>query len=192
MDGDLGGGSMVEEKMRWISGSGGPLILLPEELLEHWGGLDAPESGRVVQAKVRWDPDGPVTDYDRACDVEAPLAGIDVGAGSGIILGGEPAATTFLARPNGGLLVRWIRAESEGEVARHVEGRTFEPAGDDVALIEVRPGPLILFDAACPGYEVDADHIVIDLHPGRYMASAAKFDPDESTELVLITLERVG
>ena len=124
--------------------------------------------------------------------MEAPIAGIDVGAGSGIVLGGEPAATTFQARSNGGLLLRWVQADSEADVLRHVEGRSFEPEGDDVAMIELRPGPLVLFDAACPGHEVDADRLVIELHPGRYLAGAIEFGPDESTELVVITLERVG
>ena len=187
-----GEGPLVDEKMHWILGSGGPLILLSEQLLAHWSGLDAPKAGRVVKSEGRWDPAGPSTDYDRACDVDALIAGIDVGAGSGIILGGEPAATTFLVRPNGGLLVRWIQADSETELMRRLEGKSFEPDGDNVAMIELRPGPLVLFDAACPGHEVDGDRIVIDLHPGRYMASAMEFEPDESTKMVVITLERVG
>lgn len=186
-----GEGSTVDERLTWISGSGGPLILLPEELLSHWSGIDAPE-GRVVESEGRWDPAGPATDYDRACDVDTPIAGIDVGAGSGIILGGEPAATTFLPRPNGGLLLRWVRADSEADVLRRIRGRSFEADGDDVAMIEVRPGPLLLFDAACPGYEVESDRLVIDLHPGRYLASAVDFEPDESTQLIVITLERVA
>jgi hypothetical protein len=183
---------MSDETLRWITGCGGPLILLPEQLVESWSGLDPPVGGRVVESEGRWDPSGPATDYDRACDVDEAIANIDVGEGRGVVIGGEPAATAFLPTPTGGLLVRWVRAESEQEILHHLEGRSFETESDAVAMIEAHPGPLALFDAACPGGEIEDDKLVVDLHPGQYIVTAIGFEPDEQTSLMLVQLERVG
>jgi hypothetical protein len=183
---------MSGETLSWFSSSGGPLILLPEQLLRHWSGVDPPCDGRVVRVRRRWDPTGPATDYDRACDVEESIANIDVGTGRGIIITGEPAATTFLPRERGGLIVRWVQGESERELLRHLENRAFETESDRSATIEAHPGPLVLFDAACPGCEIEEDRLVVDVHPGQYVATAILVEPDERTSLVVIRLEREG
>jgi hypothetical protein len=183
---------MPRSKLQWISSSGGPLVVLPESLLEHWSGVDPPADGRRIDAKARWDPARPATDYDRACDVEDPIAALELGAESALVIGGEPPMTAFVPRPDGGLLVGWIDGGSEQELLRYLEGREFESDTDAVAMIDVRPGPLLVFDAACPGVEVEEDRLVLDLHPGRYMASATPSEPGATVSLSVIRLQRVG
>jgi len=184
---------MSRAKLRWISSSGGPLVAVPEQLLESWSGVDPPADGRRLKVKARWDPTRPATDFDRACDVEEPIAALAIGDGSVIVIGGEPPMTTFVPRPDGGLLVGWIDGETEAEstLLEHLEGRDFDGDTGVVAMIEVSPGPLVVFDAACPGIEVEEDRLVLDLYPGRYMASATPFEPDAHTSLSVVRLQRV-
>ena len=73
------------------------------------------------------------------------------------------------------------------------DGRDFELDeldGEPVATIEAHPGPLLLFDAACPGYDLDEDRLVVDVHPGAYQASVLRFEPDSTTTLILMQLKR--
>jgi hypothetical protein len=184
---------MADEPLQWFSGSGGPLVLLPEELLESWEGVDNPKGGRNVDTKTSSTPGAPCTDFDRACDIEEPMANLDVGAGRGVVLTGDPLPTTFLRLRTGGLLIRCEDGElSESQVAELREW-TFESDSVSVALIEARPGPILLFDAACPGYEVEEqDRLILDLHPGQYMASFLSVTTESSLTLDVVYLERVG
>ena len=67
-------------KFIWVSGDGGPLILMEQKYLINWEGCDAPSNGRVVEANSCWGLDV-ATDYDLACDIEDYLGLINVGKG---------------------------------------------------------------------------------------------------------------
>jgi hypothetical protein len=180
----------VPDKLQWLNSSGGPLLLLAQNLLEHWEGIDAPSGGRVVEARSRWSPDQPVTDYDRACDVTDPIANIDVGPGRGVVIAGDPDPITVVAKASGVRLVRWRLADSENQLVRHVEQPRTDSGEGWVAWIDVAPGPLVLFDAACPGPEVEDDRLIIALHPGQYVANAEELRPEEGVSFLAIDLDR--
>lgn len=173
----------------WIDSSGGPLLLLPAGLLESWQGIDAPE-GRVIHTESQWDPDGPATDYDRACDVEGYLGKIDVGGGHALVLGDEPMATTFLETDEGGILVRWFQADSEEELLTAVRNLDSPPETEEADFLQWTEGPLLLFDSACPGAEVEEDRLVVDLPPGTYLVDAGRVELNETTAAVLVVLTR--
>lgn len=184
--------SSMAIRLQWFTGSGGPLLLLPEDLLDGWSGIDPPIDGRVVQVERRWDPDHPATDYDRACEVDTAIANLPVGSGRGIVLAGEPQSTAVVPRPWGVVLVRCDATPSEDVVLRWVEALESGEATGTPATIEAHPGPLWLFDAACPGPEVEQDRLVLDVHPGRYLADSHEIVTDGEDRAVLIRLERVG
>ncbi len=183
----------VMTKTEWFTGSGGPLVLLPENLVERWSGIDAPLDGRVVKAAGRWVAEAPATDYDFACDIEDAFALVDLGDGPGIVLGRGPFPTTFVRDDDGGVFVRWVQATTEEEILGRLDAARQAIVGpDDPVLIHAHPGPLVLFDAACPGPEVEEDRVVLDVHPGSYAISAAEYKPDPEFELILVRLARVG
>jgi hypothetical protein len=182
---------MSEPALEWITGSGGPLLLLPEELLEAWSGIDPPLGGRVIDVRRRWDPDHAATDYDRACEIDTLIANVEVGHGRGIVLAGEPYPTGVVRRDGGAWLVRWIQAPSAAAIVEFLARHPPDTLQGVPATIDAHPGPLILFDAACPGPEVEEDRIVLDLHPGRYRASAIQVAADAELALIVIGLDRV-
>src|SRR5689334_17973405 len=94
--------------MQWVESAGGPLIVVPLELAQSWRGIEAV-------------PGDPVTDYDRACDVDDYLGVLEVGPGRGLVLGDEPMRTAFVPSADGGILVRWGYAPSEDAVLRVLE-----------------------------------------------------------------------
>src|SRR5438270_663817 len=88
--------------LTWMDTELGPLLLVPGEHLSSWEGIDPPSAGRHVEAKFRsHDPNDPATDYDRACDIKDYLGLIEIGAGKGLVLGGEPLSTAWW--PSGSL-----------------------------------------------------------------------------------------
>ena len=180
--------------LKWITGCGGPLLLLAAEWIEAWEGVDPPSGGRVVRladADKRLIPEAPASDYDRACEIEEPLANLEVGNGRGIVIGGEPDPVCHWQRDGRHFLVRWVRAESEGAILEHLAGADLEKS-EPMSWIEASPGPLVLFDAAVPGGEIEEDCVQIDVHPGLYVASVSRLEPDEEIELVLIELAPAG
>ncbi|MET9247679.1 Imm21 family immunity protein [Nonomuraea sp. NPDC003709] len=63
------------------------------------------------------DNDGPVEtwgDHGRACAVEGYIGLITVGAQQALVLGDEPAMTTYLTTER--LFVRWAAADTEAEL----------------------------------------------------------------------------
>jgi len=89
-----------------------------------------PPDERHIEATFRWmGPGTPATDYDRACDVEGYLGLLDIGAGHGLVLGDDPNATAWQAYANsgdgeevvGGILIRWVYANSEADVMAAID-----------------------------------------------------------------------
>ncbi|MGW7267973.1 immunity 21 family protein [Streptomyces sp. NPDC054842] len=161
--------------VEWVESGGGPLIAIPEVVLPFWSGADGDDMS---------------SDYDRACDVEGFIGLVPVGDTRALVLGDEPASTTFL--PRHGTFVRWCAADSEAELLAGV------PAALDAAVWEpeVRwdvPGPVLLFDAAWPGrVSEQTDHLRVDLEPGRYGVRAAHVEPGPETWLGLVQLRRLA
>ncbi|MEU4828542.1 Imm21 family immunity protein [Actinomadura citrea] len=166
--------------MDWVESAGGPLLAAPASQLARWEGATDDE-----------DDDAPVEtwgDYGRACAVDGYIGLVGIGGGQGLVLGDEPATTTYL--PDERLFLRWAAAESETELvhaAREaVRGVEWEEELDwDV------DGAVVLFDSAWPGATPEpGNHLKIDLAPGRYRVRAAH-TRDDRNWMILVHLRPV-
>lgn len=182
----------------WIYSHGGPLMLLPAKHLPAWEGIHPPGDGRSIQATFRWAGPGTLaTDYDRATDIDGYLGVLKVGRGDGLVLGDEPMMTAWRpdASQEGGLLVRWVFAESEASVIdslRRLPEDIWQPTE---IVFSIDSAPLYLFDAAVaedpPANDDEGGgYLVIDLLPGRYAVVTGLYAPDAKTSLVLHRLSR--
>lgn len=160
--------------VEWVESGGGPLVAVPEAVLPFWAGADGEDLA---------------TDYDRACEVDGYVGLLPVGDSTALVLGDEPASTSFL--PDHGTFVRWCAADSEDELLAGV------PAALDTAVWEHEvhwdvPGPVVLFDSAWPGEAAGgSDRLRVPLEPGRYAVRAAYARPGPETWLGLVQLRRV-
>ena len=173
----------------WIESNGGPLLLLPEALLPSWSGTDAP-SDRDVEATFRWQGSGPASDYDRACDVQDYVGVIPVGAGSALVLGDEPLPTRWISTPDGGLLARWIFAESDAAAEQALTRIPAELSWEPVGAFVVRSSPLRLIDSADGGSDLILPSARIEMQPGTYAVTWSRFAFDSETALLLVRLSR--
>ena len=188
--------------LTWVVSYGGPLLLVPGEHLPSWGGVEPPADGRRIEAQFRFSgQDDPATDYDRACDVTGWLGLLDIGAGHGIVLGGEPLDTAWQASAaagerdddTGGLLIRWVYANNEADVIEALNHVPKTVWRDEGLVLSVGREPLYLLDAACPGSELEGDdHLKIHLTPGRYSIATAEYEPENHTSLLLHRLARMS
>ena len=144
----------------------------------HWGGAS--------------NDDGPVEswgDYGRACSVRGYIGLVEVGGQQALVLGDEPASTTYLAAER--LFLRWAAAYSEAELvaaARRFLRDQLHWDEDEDLIWDVR-GPLVLFDSAWPGAEIEPDnHLVIDIEPGRYRVRATSLK-DQGSWMLLVQLQ---
>src|SRR5690349_20229980 len=72
---------------------GGPLLVLPPELVSSWEGCDPPSAGRTIT--TRFDDElGQFggTDYARACAAGGWVSALPVGHATGIVLGADDFA----------------------------------------------------------------------------------------------------
>ncbi len=158
--------------MRWLESGGGPLILVPRRHLLNWTGIQAPDGGG--------------SDYDRACEVTDEVALITVGEkGTGLVFGDEPFRTAWFADESGGLVIRWVYADSEAAVAEYLKNASLGEVLEDTRLSFATPGDCLLFDSAEPGSDVRGDSIDIALHPGTYRIRSAIVNPSDEMRLVL-------
>jgi hypothetical protein len=129
-------------------------------------------------------------DYDRACDVEGFVGLLPVGDTRALVLGDDPASTTYL--PEHGVFVRWCAAESEDELLSVVPAALADAVWEPEAHWNV-PGPVVLFDAAWPGAASEnTDHLRVVLEPGRYAVRAARVEPGPETWVGLVQLRRAA
>ena len=171
----------MSSPIRWIGSGGGPLLLLPASLLPEWGGSNPSPHGRDVQT----------TDYDRSCGTRDYLGLITVGQGMGLVLGGEPFATTWwLVRGDkGGLIVR--REYGEDDLEERIDEVLMavpDDFGEKLWLrLSIPSSPLFLFDSAYPGGDVGTrtTYREVQLAPGLYTLTSGFYRPDDSTSLLL-------
>jgi hypothetical protein len=176
----------------WVVSNGGPLLLLPRELLRHWTGVDAPRDGRVVEARFRWNPEQPASDYDLACDVAGYTGVLPVGPGWGLVIGDEPNPARWLARDDGGIIVRWEAAPSDEAMDAAIRGLPAALQWEAEGEFRVFASPLELFDSGEPGLEALMPRATIDLAPGVYQVEQTRYAPDEEVALHLIRLRRAA
>ncbi|MFI0483804.1 Imm21 family immunity protein [Actinomadura sp. 9N215] len=160
--------------MDWVESGGGPLLLAPASQLAQWGGVD--------------DDDGPVEtwgDYGRACAVEGYIGLVSVGSLDGLVLGDEPAMTTYL--PDERLILRWSAADSEAELVAAAKKAAPTAPWEEHLTWDV-DGPVVLIDSAWPGSSPEpGNHLLVDLAPSRYTVRAAYVE-DGSNWMILVHL----
>ena len=159
---------------QWIQSGGGPLILLPTELLESWGGARN-------------------EDYLRACGVIDEISEIRVGSGVGLVLGDEPHQTSWLADADGGMLVRWAYADDERDVWTAVGGIAVSDfdRSEELSVTIGDLGGCVLLDSADPGNALRSEHLEVALRAGTYSVRTAHFDPNRSTRVLVHRLKRM-
>ncbi|MFF8512866.1 Imm21 family immunity protein [Streptomyces sp. NPDC015492] len=176
-------GTNIDESGRpWTLSGGGPVIVIPAEVAEHWRGT-LPPVGAEVPAGWTWgNADGPECDYDRACAPASheptPYGGfgwVDVHNTPALILNGE-ILTRFDADAEGGVLVRCSIDEADDDPGR-IPAADWRSVGADV--IALTDGRLYMFDSAAAG-ATDPNRItaddgvgIITLSPGSWQVEFA-------------------
>jgi hypothetical protein len=112
-----------------------------------------------------------------------------------LVLGDEPLSTAWLPfadRP-GGVFVRWHYGENEESVSsRQTEMLEYETGEPEVTL-HVLSSPLLVFDSAIPGLELDkSEGLLLELTPGMYHIGSAEFKPDSRTWMLLHRIELIS
>jgi len=164
--------------MTWIASTGGPLVILEDRLLDHWEGV-----GDAVQL-------GEGTDYDRACAVDGWIGIVEVGDGTAVVLGDEPAATCAFDAPSGVLVIRWIHASSDwdpGDVEKLLKQRW-----ERSAIWTVGSQEQTVQDSAFAGGDSEIDRLHLRLPAGRYEVLTADHRPDPETYMVLHWIREVA
>jgi hypothetical protein len=159
--------------------------------LDRWGGVvDQIEGARTEKS---YSPGGKRTDYDRACAVSGYLGRIPVGTGEAMVLGDMPMQTIWVSRRllNGGMLARWMFAESDAEFLRWLQvipDTVFRPEFS----FSIKESPLVLFDSAFAGRNVrkrPEEYLSIEFQPGTYEIKTAVYEPDAQTSMVVHRFE---
>jgi hypothetical protein len=164
--------------LTWVESGGGPLLVAPKSELAQWGGST--------------NDDGPVEawgDYGRACSVQGYIGLVSVGGQQALVLGDEPASATYL--PAERLFLRWAAADSEAELVAAAKQALQEDVRwdeDEDLIWDVRE-PVVMFDSAWPGSEMEPDnHLVIDLEPASYRVRATYLE-DQDNWMILVQLQ---
>jgi hypothetical protein len=155
-------------QLAWVNTTGGPRLVLPERYAAAWEGCYAPSGGRTVEAAFRFNPEGPATDYDRACDVSGWLGVIGVGRGQALVLSGDRTPAAYYRWRRRHFLLQWIYADSETELLDHFHdiqaGLPVE--GEDV--FRHPGGKLYLMDSTDRPGRWLVQHTEFELPRGRY------------------------
>ncbi|QFG24389.1 Imm21 family immunity protein [Actinomadura sp. WMMB 499] len=159
----------------WVESGGGPLVVVPGSRLVHWGGAE--------------DCEGPeeTGDYGLACAVEGYIGLVPVGGGQGLVLGDEPAMTTWL--PDERCFLRWSAADSEAGLVDAARRALRSDVEWDERLTWDVDGPVVLFDSAWPGAE-PGNQVGIDLEPGTYDVRSV-YREDDRNWMILVHLQPV-
>lgn len=182
---------MADLDLKWVACDGGPLLLLAEKYIHAWEGTNIPAKGHHVQARFRWNPGGPATDYDRACDVEDYLGLIRVDEAQALVLSDAPFATTWFPSSDGGVFIRWVYADSDAEVMDAFNRIPDEAYKDTELSLSVEDSTLVLFAACESGDEQIYSRLQIQLPLGRYRIFTCEYEESERTSIICHRLRRI-
>lgn len=136
--------------MKWIQSNGGPLILVPEARCAQWRGIDE-------------DPATGASHYDIACSVTTNVEVLQVRDVEILVLGDEPLRTAWIPQRNGGILARWVYADSEQSILAVLNENHLDDLLAPTDLTFYAPGPCLLFDSAEPGDDIVGDFLRLSL-----------------------------
>ena len=177
---------LMSAESRWIDTSGGPHLLLAEELLPFWRGIEGWRDHR--------DPSD-ASDYARACRASGWLGAIPCHTGEALVLSGDcgPIAWIPNTHQDGGTLVQWIGVDDEASIADVLAGKELEnvldgPSSEEIEFSTSSSGVLRLFDSAERGDRLEGGSETIRLLPGRYRVRAGYFE----TRSIMIVVRRIA
>ena len=156
-------------------------MLLPEELLDFWRGIE----------RCR-DPNDPsdTSDYARACRVRTWLGVIPCHTGKALVLSGDVGPVAWIAdvHNGGGFLVQWIGVDDEASIRAVLSGAEIanvlaDPRAEEVEFSTGASGVLRLFDSVEFGSKLRGDCEMLRLVPGSYRVRAGYF---ESNSLMIV------
>jgi hypothetical protein len=151
--------------MKWMESNGGPVVLLTESDLTLWTGARG-------------------HDYERACKVEDYVGTMALAEHHVLVLGDEPFATTWIQYEYGGVLVRWVHADSEQAVERALASlNAVSFTRTDVAVVV--EGSCWLADAADAGDGLANRSLLVRIQPGTYRVETGMLSPRPDTRLLL-------
>jgi len=158
---------------KWIYTSGGPHLLLAEELLPFWRGIEGWRDHR--------DPCD-ASDYARACRVNSWLGVIPCHTGEALVLSGEAGRIAWIPNvyQDGGILVQLIAVNDEASIANVLAGKEVAdvldgPRAEEVEFSASASGILRLFDSSETGDKLQSANEIVRLPPGRYRVRAGYF-----------------
>lgn len=168
----------MSEMLKWIDTTGGPHVLIPQELVFSWKGV----TGWFDNA----DPLDQ-SDYARACRVSSWLGMVSCGAGDAVVLSGDVGAMAWLSEIQS--LVLWIASDGENyilEAARN--GKLFNVlSGSDIEELTFstgRSGAMHLFDSSHSADAPIKEREVLLLSRGRYTIRSGYFKDEHSILVV--------
>lgn len=166
-----------ENGIKWISSTGGPLILIKTSCLQYWKGIFGISNESQGNS---------ITDYERACEINDYVGLIDVGSCKALVLGEEPFETTWLSTEDGsGILVRWVWADNDKQVLAALKNLSLNQIWDATGIeITFSTESLILFDSS-NSYDFLRNKLDIKIQPGTYTINSLFFKPDERVNLLI-------
>jgi hypothetical protein len=170
----------------WISTTGGPHLLIADEQLTHWRGIEGWRDHR--------DPTDQ-SDYARACRVRTWLGSIACHQASAVVLSGDHGDMAWYpdgqdAR-GGGFLVQWLGVNAESLIEPTLRTPLLRdllesPNAERLEFETGSSGAMWLIDASDRGDDLRSEHQVLALRPGSYLARAAYYC---SSELMIVVRE---
>jgi len=156
--------------MRWISSSGGPLILLPRVAASLWRGVG--------------DDSQLPSDYDAACAIEDFTGIVRKNGHDILVLDDEPMQTCFVEHEAAPLLVRWMYAPDEEAVLTSLGTLGLEANPEETVKCGFSSGDLLLLDAAYDGRD-PIETLPVSIDPGEYNILTFIHKPSPEVALVI-------
>ena len=157
--------------LRWIETTGGPHLLIAEELLAYWRGIDGWRNHRDPTDR---------SDYSRACRITTWLGPIACHDGTALVLSGDvgPIAWTPNPSESGGYLLQWLGVDDESLIEAILQSDETAnllnmPDAEELNFTTGSSGKLRLIDASEAGNNLRDATEVLALRPGNYRIRAA-------------------
>ncbi len=170
---------MNEQGLNWFAWDGRTDLVLPDSLRTEWEGLSLERC---------------TSDYARACNVDAPIAAITVGAGEALVISNAPLLTWVPSGKAGAFVVALAWADLTDDVALKLVERRHGEVDEEGGIAFKTSDTLLHVMAAGDnfGNEYGSGHFSIEVERGRYRIRTYEYDEGPEGYFLVHQLDWLG
>lgn len=171
--------------MKWISSDGAPFVLLPNDKLKRWSGVNPSFQGANKDAIQNDFINFGLSDYEQACMLQGDMGILNFEDTIILVFPSEFDVSIIENQ----YLIRWeygLQEDLRIDKLKRISDWDFE------IMVELSYDSYVIFDSAIPGIEVTEEEMLdLRIKNGFFKISVFRYKPNKKVSMIIYRFKRI-